>query len=169
MVRIRIRICFRPCGKEIDKILPSYSRLSSRIDYDISTNYEFRARYDISYRHVRRNRTASRGLTNRLQIDFTASLWNNILYLQTSYDGQYYRNPDFRTSNFSSRNLILNCRIPKHKNAELSFGIFDILDKNKSSIREVTPEYFSNSRLRMAGRYAMVGFTYKFDLKKNCY
>lgn len=131
------------------------------IGSNISPNFDFTVSYNTAYNIVESNNTSNTSnnywtQTGRFKLNWTIA--NRITILPEATYMQY------NGSNFYYDNLTLNfnagVKFLKNRQAEVKFGVFDLLDKNKSFSRSINSQYIEDSYNSVLSRYFMVTFVY---------
>ena len=76
---------------------------------------------------------------------------NNLLYTGLGEDFN---------ENYWLWNMNIGRKMFADKQAELTFGVYDLLDQNKSVSRNITNTYVEDSRTNILNRFFMLTFTY---------
>lgn len=131
------------------------------IGSNFSPNFDFTVSYNTAYNVVETNNTSGNSnnywsQTGRFKLNWTIA--NRITILPEATYQQYNGN------NFYYDNLTINFNLGvkflKSRQAEVKFGVFDLLDQNKSFSRSVNSLYIEDSYNSVLSRYFLVTFVY---------
>jgi len=138
------------------------SNISTRFDFTVASFTSF----TFSENSVQAE-SNSRYLNQMSRVKLNVMPWK-VLVFQTEITHQYYTG---LSENFDDKFFLWNAGIGykflKNKAAELRLSVYDILDENKSIVRNTTETYYEDVRSNVLQRYFMLTFTYNLRLFKD--
>lgn len=135
--------------------------LSSNISTDIDFTISYRLNYQIVKNSIRPQ------LDNNYYYHIAELRFNWIFLkgwvLRNDISNLYYTGlGDAFNENFMLWNMNLGRKLFKNQLAEITFGVYDLLDQNNSVSRNATDTYVEDIRSNVLNRFFMLTFTYNF-------
>lgn len=152
-------------------IINSYSHTPSceiKLESSVSDHIDLKIASNTSYTHMNRsNMQCNRIFNQRLQTEINSHFFDNKLSLSLFHNGYLIRNINYKEADRSVHllNLHVGYKFLPRQNAEIGLSAYDLFNKNESFSSTAYPEYLSNIWSRMAGRYLMLNFIYRFKTK----
>src|SRR5690606_1472018 len=131
------------------------SNISEKIDFTISYN----AGYNIVQNSIRKN-SNNNYFTHNASVRFNYQFWKGFVFNTTLNHTMYAGLTQGFNQYFFLWNAQLGYKFLKDESLEFSVSVFDILNQNKSIVRNVTEYYTEDLVSNVLNRYFMVNLIY---------
>lgn len=141
------------------------SNFSEKLDLNLSGNVNYQsARYSLQPQQNRNGRYAGAGPTTFLNqtvtLDVFYQLPGGLTLANDVFYNRYGGSSGSYNQSFTLWNATLTKQLFKQKQGELRLQAFDLLNQNRSLVRNVTDTYTEEVQSRVLNRYFMLSFVY---------
>ncbi len=135
-------------------------QLSSNISENIDFTLSYNGSYNIARGSVGGRRTDDRFFDQYASADLKWVIWKGITLTASAAYNQYRGITDNYNEKYLLCNIYIGKKLFRNQLGEISIGVNDLLDQNKSFRRTVSSESIRNSTNLAIGRYFAIQFVY---------